>query len=299
MMSAVMIIPSAITMFNGLNTLVGTYPGIATAASAASDALGTAMDFLAANPIVLVITAVSLLAVGLYEAYEHCKPFRDAVNELGSILGGAFKSALTAVSDAVNFLWDDVFRPFGEFIGTVFIDAYVKPLELAWSLLSSGLNTFWHGVLEPVADFFKGAFAGAIEFVMAPINAFESALIKVESLAKPLTDIIGGLTNALKSMCFAHAAPAAEEFNKQLTSGIELSNGLTQKLDPLKQGLMGVAGSTSTTTSGSSANLQLQVEQELVAEIKNLSNIMMKLTATAQRSGTLNQGIAQSMARRF
>ena len=97
-------------------------------------------------------------------------------------------------------------------------------------------------VLEPVADFFKGVFADAINFVMAPINAFESAISKVASLAKPLTDIIGGLTGTLKNLCFAHAAPAAEEFNKQVTSSIELSQNLTRKLDPLKNSLMGVAG---------------------------------------------------------
>ena len=95
----------------------------------------------------------------------------------------------------------------------------------------------------PVADFFKGVFAEAFNFVMAPIDAFESAISKVANAVKPLTDIIGGLTGALKGLCFAHAAPAAEEFNKQVSSSIELSNSLTQKLDPLKQGLMGVSGS--------------------------------------------------------
>ena len=74
-----------------------------------------------------------------------------------------------------------------------------------------------------LANFFRGSLFEAINFVMAPINLFETAISKVSSFAKPLTGIIGGLTGALKSMCFAHAARAAEEFNKQLTAGIENS----------------------------------------------------------------------------
>ena len=153
--------------------------------------------------------------MGLYEAYEHCAPFRDAINEVGNVLEGAFKTALTDIENAL-------------------------------STLGVGLRYLWNSILVPIADFFKGAFAEAINFVMGPIDAFESAISKVSSIVQPLDNLLGGLTSTLKSMCFAHAAPAAEEFNKQLTSGIELSNNLTQKLDPLKQGLLGVTSGAST-----------------------------------------------------
>ena len=215
-MSSLTIIPSVIGMVTSLRTVMTAYPAVAGAVATASEAVGTAMDFLAANPIVLVIAGIAALAIGLFEAYEHCKPFRDAVNEIGAVLGGAFSTALNAVSGALTWLWNNVFKPFGEFLGAVFVNLYLKPLEVAWDALSSGLQWIWHNVLEPVANFFKGALADAINFVMAPIKLFEDAISKVSNLAKPLTDVIGGLTNALKSMCFAHAAPAAEEFNKQL-----------------------------------------------------------------------------------
>ena len=238
-MSSLQIIPGVIGAFTSLNAVFTAYPAVGRRSSAATEAVGAAMDFLAANPIILVVAGVAALAVGLYEAYEHCAPFREAINAVGGALGGAFKAALTAVSEAVGFLWNDVLKPFGEFLGAVFVDVYLKPLEAAWSLLSQGLSALWHGVLEPVADFFKGVFAEAIGFVMAPIQAFESAISKVAAAVKPLTDIIGGLGGALKNLCFAHAAPAAEEFNRQVASSIELSNNLSQKLEPLKQGLAG------------------------------------------------------------
>ena len=114
-------------------------------------------------------------------------------------------------------------------------------------------------------------------------------------MAKPLTDIIGGLTGALKNMCFAHAAPAAEEFNKQLTSGIELSNNLTQKLDPLKQGLMGVSGSTgSVSVNGLNGGTQ-HITVNPTIQIGKID----RSTGLQNVIDAVNQGTAQALARRF
>lgn len=53
----------------------------------AQTALDVAMD---ANPIGLVVIAVTALVGGLILAYKHIKPFRDAVNRLGASLKRAF-----------------------------------------------------------------------------------------------------------------------------------------------------------------------------------------------------------------
>jgi hypothetical protein len=298
MMSSLQIIPGVIGAFTSLNTLVSSYPAIATAASGATDALSTAMDFLAANPIVLVITGIALLAVGLYEAYEHCAPFRDAINEIGSVLEGGVKTALTDVEEVLNFLWNDALKPLGEFIISVFV-TYLDSFISTWDAVESAVNYLWKDVLVPVAEFFKGALAEAINFVMAPIDAFESAISKVSNLLKPITGLIGDLTGALKGLCFAHAAPAAEEFNNQVSKSIELSRGLTQNLDPLKQGLLGVSGSAAGGGGAGLGQQQNQTQQELILETKNLTNAISKLTTVSQRGVSSNQGIAVAMQRRF
>jgi hypothetical protein len=294
MMSSLTIIPSVIGAFTSLSTVLTSFGLVGSASTVMTDGLSMAMWTLAANPIVLVIAGIAALAIGLYEAYEHCAPFRDAVNEIGGVLGGAFKTVLTDVSNALNGLWNDVLKPFGEFIGAVFV-AYLTSWENAWNAAETAVNYLWHNVLEPVADFFKGALTEAINFVMAPINAFETAISKVSNLAKPLTDIIGGLTNALKNMCFAHAAPAAEEFNKQLTSGIELSNNLTQKLDPLKQGLLGVSGSTSNANVN---GLNSGTQHITVNPTINIGKID-RTTGLQDVINSVNQGTAQALQRRF
>jgi len=293
-MSSLQIIPGVIGAFTSLNTLFSTYPAVASAVSAATDAVGSAMDFLAANPIILVIAGVAALAVGLYEAYEHCAPFRDAINEVGSVLEGAFKTALTEVEGALLFLWDNVFKPFGEFLSSVFTGC-ISSLEAAWSGLGAVLSYLWNDVLVPVANFFKGAFVDAIDFVMVPIDAFESAVSKVANAVKPLTDIIGGLSNALKGLCFAHAAPAAEEFNKQVSSSIELSNSLTQKLEPLSKSLMGVSGSTGNANVN---GLGGGTQHITVNPTINIGKID-RNTGLNDVINSVNQGTAQALARRF
>jgi hypothetical protein len=145
------------------------------------------------------------------------------------------------------------------------------------------------------ANFFKVVLAEAINYVMAPINLFETAISKVSGLLKPITDGIGTLTNALKSICFAHAAPAAEEFNKQLTTGIELSNNLTQKLDPLKQGLLGVSGSTGNANVN---GLNSGTQHITVNPTINISKID-RTTGLQDVISAVNQGTAQALQRRF
>ena len=232
MMSAVMIIPSAMTMFTSLNTLMTAYPGIATAVTGATEVMGTAMDFLAANPIILVIAGVAAVALGLYEAYEHCAPFRDAVNEIGTVLKDIFVAALTDVEKALGL-------------------------------------------------------------IMAPIDAFESAISKVASAVKPLADIIGGLGNALKSLCFAHAAPAAEEFNTQISKSIELSRNLTEKLEPLKNSLMSVSGANVTQIGLGGGTQHITVNPTI-----NIGKID-RTTGLNDVINAVNQGTAQALQRRF
>jgi hypothetical protein len=212
--------------------LLTAYPGIATAVTGATEIMGTALDFLAANPIVLVIAGVAALAVGLYEAYEHYAPFRDAVNEIGAVLKDIFVAALTDVEKALNL-------------------------------------------------------------IMAPIDAFESAISKVASAVKPLTDIIGALGNALKNLCFAHATPATEEFNSQISKSVELSRNLTEKLEPLKNSLMSVSSANVNQVGLGGGTQHITVNPTI-----NIGKID-RTTGLNDVINAVNQGTAMALQRRF
>lgn len=238
-MTGVTIIPSVISAISAVSHATEIWEGI-------QAAMNVVMD---ANPIFLVVAAIAALTAGIVWAYENCKPFRDIINAIGGFLGGVLKTTVDSVSAGLGWLWKNVFVPLGEFLGGVFMN-YLGSLKATWDALSGAVLWLWKNVLEPVAEFFKGVFTAAINLALAPVHAFEAAINKVASVCKPLTDFIGGLGNALKNLCFAHAAPAAEEFNKQVTESIAKTESLTSKLDPLKGSLIGISGNMNVNQSG-------------------------------------------------
>lgn len=63
--------------------------------SAAQKALDIVMN---ANPISLIVIAIVALAAAFYEAYEHIKPFRDAVNGLCKLISSGFSAGIKAAT---------------------------------------------------------------------------------------------------------------------------------------------------------------------------------------------------------
>jgi hypothetical protein len=177
---------------------------IAPGVSSAVDGISGAMDFLAANPIVLVIAGIALLVTGLIYAYNNCAPFRDAINDIGRALGGAILTAAKDLEGALSFLWNDV--------------------------------------LKPIADFLEKVFITAINDVVGAIKPFQDAIGAVGGVVGDIEKGIGGLGSALSHLCFAHATPAAEEFNKTLEDSIRKSDALSGKVSNLTGSLSGITG---------------------------------------------------------
>jgi len=94
MSAALSVIPSLITILTNLQT-------VTQAVDMVHKALNATM---AANPVMLVVTAIGALVAILVTAYETCEPFRNAVNAIGSALLGFFKPAIDAVAGAIDFL---------------------------------------------------------------------------------------------------------------------------------------------------------------------------------------------------
>ncbi|MGB8781239.1 MAG: hypothetical protein WCD81_11415, partial [Candidatus Bathyarchaeia archaeon] len=167
--SAMTIIPSLITAFTSITK-------IGPAVTAATDAMSGALDFLAANPIVLVIVVIAALIMGLIWAYENCAPFRNAINEIGSALSGAFMTAVNAVRDALTWLWQNVLAPIGNFIEAVFIadvrnlTEFWNALGATWNYVCSGISSFWDSYVKPVVDFIVGVFVSSLKNLMSVLD---------------------------------------------------------------------------------------------------------------------------------
>ncbi len=243
-MSALTVIPSVVGIMTTLNSLreAGTLGTIASTAAtdaqsaaqwiqvgateAATGAMGLFDAVCDANPIMLVVLAVTALAALFYEAYEHCKPFRDVINDLGHVIGGALLSAFNDLKSAGDALWN-------------------------------ALNWAYTTILLPVANIFKEILVADLQVALIPVKAFETAINAVANAVKPLSGLIGDLGSALSHLCFAHAAPAAEEFNKQVTQSIALSDQLAHKTNTLGSSLQGLAGNVNVKGGSGTSNVNI------------------------------------------
>jgi hypothetical protein len=171
-MSALTVIPSVVAIIGVLTSMqeAGTLAKIAStvasgaesaaqwaqvlateAATAATAALDAVMD---ANPIMLVVLAIAAITAALIYAYNVCPPFRDAINEIGKVLGGDLATAFNDVKDALEYLWNNV--------------------------------------LVPVSNFLTGTFQSAINIVMAVLKPLIDGINTVVNVGSSIGGVVGG-----------------------------------------------------------------------------------------------------------
>ena len=189
-MTGLSVVPSVTSAFTGLSTVVEAFPEIGTAMSGVVD--GMSFSFDALNTSLIVVVAVVAIGMAIYEAYQHCAPFRDAINEIGTVLGGAFSTALTDIKNGLTFLWNDVFVPFGTFIENTFI-GYFDGLKTAWNILGDAFDWVNKNILQPI-------WAGLQTVYNDTLKPIIDAMNTVSNIGKAVGGAVGG---ALKSIGLA------------------------------------------------------------------------------------------------
>ena len=156
--SALTIIPSLITMISSVSTLTQSWTGI-------QAALNVVMD---ANPIALVILAIAALVAALIILWNYCPPFRDAIIAVASALSAGLGVAITAVRNALEYVWNNVLVPLGNFLtGT---------LLAAWNTLANGISWAYNNILKPVFDALKWVWDNIIKPIAEAIGAVVGAV---------------------------------------------------------------------------------------------------------------------------
>lgn len=107
-----------------------------------------AEDGMTIGPFGIIAAAVAALGLAVYEAYQHFKPFHDAVNAVGKALQGEFQSALREVSK-LWFAFKDGFDTWdgSKLLGLhglagIFVDigAAVGKVRRAWDAFMGGFQ---------------------------------------------------------------------------------------------------------------------------------------------------------------
>jgi hypothetical protein len=141
------------------------------------------------------------------------------------------------------------------------------------------------------------ALATSIMALVAAIKAYAA----VADTAKGITDALSGAVNwlggALSSLCFKHAVPMAEAYNKTLLESAEQTQSLTEDVDTLGKNLralpaaeVGVAGGAV----GAGAGTQYITIESPRIEIGNISSEVDLDKVT----DAVSKGIAESLRRR-
>lgn len=157
--------------------------------SKAVTALGVAMDFLAANPIIIIIAAIVAVVAALVLLYMHCEGFRKVVD-----------SVVHAVAGFFVWLWQNVLKPtftaigdFGVWLGGVLVGAWHRIVD-AWNWLVNRIKlgiAIWKAIFQligaAVSDFWQNK-------IVKPFNAIVSFVASIPGKIKKgmsaLADII-------------------------------------------------------------------------------------------------------------
>lgn len=157
-------------------------------------------------PIVLIVGALALLGLGIYEAYKHCKPFRDAVNAIGSVLGKLVSACGRLVKDGLNLL-GKAFSNIGKTAKNVW-KALPSAFTKGFSAISKGITGFvkndlkgwtsWgKGVLSLITGHFSKAgkqFKNGFKSFSKAFSSYSKAAQQAwKLLSKGITGIVGKL----------------------------------------------------------------------------------------------------------
>lgn len=148
MQTTILVVAGLLAALGPLITLIG--------------ALATAMAFLAANPIVLVIAGIAALAAGLIYAYQHSETFRNVVN-----------TAFNAVKATIEWVWNNVLVHIFE----------------AWR---SEIN-FVIGAFNAI----KGVVSDVWNFIHPILDRIGDAIGKVAGPLGKVVGAVGGVTGAV------------------------------------------------------------------------------------------------------
>jgi len=176
----------------------------------------TALTFLAAHPVVLVVAAIAAIGIGLVEAYKHIKPFHDAVNNLFNALKTFFVNIGKWFSELPGKVQAG-FSGMSQWIGQIpgkFKSAFAGMTDWG-SQLTAGLKKSWSGVtsvtskwatefkkvgkkmLDALVGVLKGFGKLAVYALALPVGI---AVLITKPLVQPLKNIMKALIAAIKAI---------------------------------------------------------------------------------------------------
>ena len=154
---------------------------------------------LSANPFGLIIVATAALIAGFVLAYKRIKPFRDAMNELGTMIASVFKG----IASYIGGFWNGIKGIF---------NSSLKFISSVWNGTWNGIFSFGKGIWNGIASVFN-VFVGGIKNIWNDVTGFVgrmwsgmwnkvigSAKSAVYTIKKVVAQIANGVIRPIDSM---------------------------------------------------------------------------------------------------
>lgn len=148
----------ASTFKNGFSTILSV-------GKSAISGIGSALNFLAANPIILIIAGIAALVTAIITLWNTNEEFRNTVIAIWQ----GFVEVMTAIWDGIVATVTAVW----ETIKLIFTSAW-DTIQLVWNTAISFFQNIWNGIslaFSTVAEFFSNAFTTAWNGIVTVWNA--------------------------------------------------------------------------------------------------------------------------------
>ena len=136
-------------------------------------AIGSAMSFLAANPVVLILAAIAGLVAAFVYFYNTNESFRGVVDsvlsQIATVAKNLWNNVLVPLGEYLKVLWNNIFVPFGKSLAETF-----SPTIEA---LSAVLTFLWQQVLLPLGSFILTVFVVQFKTMYTLMEAFYTKII--------------------------------------------------------------------------------------------------------------------------
>lgn len=195
----------------------GAYTLAVNASAIAQKALNLVM---AVNPIVAIIAAVGLLAVGLYKLYQHSETFRKAVVTVAKVALNAFASIVPMVGQVYEVIMKVTTGPLRLFLMAL------SHLPKVGKYAQEGLDLMNKG-LDGISNFADGASKKAKELA-ASLDATGKAADKAAAKTKAAT---GGGTNTNKDKPGTIDPKTAEKLKGYIDKAVGYQKDMQDAID--------------------------------------------------------------------
>ena len=136
-------------------------------------AIGSAMSFLAMNPVVLILAAIAGLVAAFVYFYNTNESFRGVVDsvlsQIATVATNLWNNVLVPLGEYLKVLWNNIFVPFGKSLSETF-----SPTIEA---LSAVLTFLWQQVLLPLGSFILTVFVVQFKTMYTLMEAFYTKII--------------------------------------------------------------------------------------------------------------------------